>query len=99
MDSLACAFPVPQAMRDFRAGFTDTGLMDKETALDCLLGMRKFLWGKVRVAEELLAEGTTTNTHQRRPERTAAYDLGLALENMLQQSGFSLSDFMSTSQS
>lgn len=95
MDTLACAFPVPQAMRDFRAGFTSCGLMDLDTALDCLLGMRTFLWGKGRVQQELNSGSTShTAAHHRRPERMAAYDLGLALENMLQQSGFTLSNFM-----
>jgi hypothetical protein len=90
--SLEAWWPVPQNMRDFRSSLEHSCLVDESFASALVLGMR--------VCNAILSgQNTPTNPDEPEPPkkkiRIAAYDLGMALENMLVQMGASLTDFLS----
>ena len=98
-NSLQCAWPLPQIMRDFRANLC--GSLSSADIEDCLLGFECFpkplLSGSI--GEDLgdLTEGGECS--QKVPKsrgnapRIASLDLGYALESWLQSAGLSLSNF------
>ena len=89
--SLAAWWPVPQNMRDFRSSLVHSCLVDESFASALVLGMR--LCNAILSGQE-----APTNPDEPEPQkkknRIAAYDLGMALENMLVQMGASLTDFL-----
>ena len=84
-------WPVPQNMRDFRGALLHSEAIDEETQLEILFGMallNQALHGQHERENE---------TRNKKRQRTAAYDLGLAFEHMLRNMGLSLQNFMSDS--
>ena len=84
-------WPVPQNMRDFRGALRHSEAIDEETQLEILFGLallNQALHGKYEQENE---------TRTKKRQRTAAYDLGVTFEHMLQNMGLSLQNFMSFS--
>ena len=90
--SLEAWWPVPQNMRDFRSSLEHSRLVDEDFASALVLGMHMC---------NAILSGQDSSTNPEEPERQkkkpriAAYDLGIALENMLAQMGTSLTAFLS----
>jgi len=100
LGSQSCGYPVPQNMRDFRASLNTTGRMDAVDKEDVLLGMQCFMHG-VRQCQELSYGNKEKSSESGKQKhninarlRWAAFDLGIAVQNMLQQVGISMADFM-----
>ena len=83
-------WPVPQNMRDFRGALLHSETLDEETQLEILFGL-------ALINQALHGQQDESAPRNKKRQRTAAYDLGLAFEHMLRNMGLSLQRFMSVS--
>jgi hypothetical protein len=83
-------WPVPQNLRYFRGALVHSEALDEETQLEILFGL-------ALLNQALHGQHEESAPRNKKRQRKAAYDLGLAFEHMLRIMGLSLQRFMSVS--